>query len=635
MCSALHSRRSWWSRQQSLEVREANDAVRHDETTKQGHKHLEVLNNSLFALAAIFPDVQHEVLREMLGTFPEESRLQVIIETLLKNKDAWVKDRWRVTEVAPVEAERSRHVIEAKERFRSQQYKDAVKQACYQEFKGLSHSTIKAVLAETNHFYLDARRCLAGIAAKSWRYSLTSWFAGKKAMQSDDSPLIRWIRMDDGVLEPMLIPTVCYELNDELEKLVLAPLRAQNRREQLAKDVHLAEQLHELEAEEKGAVQECAVCYTTSSLELSVHCAAGNHFVCYSCVGRTMSEALYGQGWAKSIDNGRWTLACIGLGDCNSYIPRPLLRLALCSTEKNSTLWAEFEARAVSESTSHLDEPKVQCPSCLYTEVDAPWSTDRSLPNPLLLAISYLFWLIGLILPVVVRIIGSLLTIPERRLNRIQTRLRRKLTNFRRGYFPSTVHRPATTEQPHPAVPPFGRKFICRNPSCALISCLACTQPWTDPHICHNATTSSSPDAIRTSLESFNHFLASRATASITRICPHCHISFLKSSGCNKLTCPCGYSMCYLCRTSLEKVGYSHFCPHFRPVPGERCTECERCELYGEEDEGVVVGRAREEAVREWRGKVGSLPIGVGEDGVAIVEGPKGKGRRRTAWFGA
>ena len=44
-----------------------------------------------------------------------------------------------------------------------------------------------------------------------------------------------------------------------------------------------------------------------------------------------------------------------------------------------------------------------------------------------------------------------------------------------------------------------------------------------------------------------------------------------------------------------------HFCQHFRSEPGSKCTECERCDLYLEEEEGVVVERARRKAVKEWR----------------------------------
>lgn len=47
--------------------------------------------------------------------------------------------------------------------------------------------------------------------------------------------------------------------------------------------------------------------------------------------------------------------------------------------------------------------------------------------------------------------------------------------------------------------------------------------------------------------------------------------------------------------------GYRHFCEHFRPVQGMKCTECNKCDLYKTEDEDLVVRQAGEDAEREWR----------------------------------
>lgn len=44
-----------------------------------------------------------------------------------------------------------------------------------------------------------------------------------------------------------------------------------------------------------------------------------------------------------------------------------------------------------------------------------------------------------------------------------------------------------------------------------------------------------------------------------------------------------------------------HFCQHFRAEPGKKCGECERCDLYLEEEEDEVLKRARMRAVNEWR----------------------------------
>lgn len=57
--------------------------------------------------------------------------------------------------------------------------------------------------------------------------------------------------------------------------------------------------------------------------------------------------------------------------------------------------------------------------------------------------------------------------------------------------------------------------------------------------------------------------------------------------------------MCYLCRADLGQEGYHHFCQHFRATGGQ-CKECEKCDLYRNEDETAVVKKAREVAEKEW-----------------------------------
>lgn len=140
-----------------------------------------------------------------------------------------------------------------------------------------------------------------------------------------------------------------------------------------------------------------------------------------------------------------------------------------------------------------------------------------------------------------------------------------------------------------------GLKFHCRSPACGKTSCARCAALWRDPHTCfENEKTS-----LRTTIES-------SATAAIKRTCPRCMLSFVKSSGCNKLVCNCGYTMCYICRNEItSKEGYSHFCQHFRPGGG-RCTECERCDLYGDEDEEAAIRRAAELAENDWRAREGA-----------------------------
>ena len=77
----------------------------------------------------------------------------------------------------------------------------------------------------------------------------------------------------------------------------------------------------------------------------------------------------------------------------------------------------------------------------------------------------------------------------------------------------------------------------------------------------------------------------------VKRVCPHCNLAFIKSDGCNHLICPCGYTLCYVCRMDIRKEGYQHFCKHFRQIPGA-CRECSKCDLYKIEPESLTLRKA-------------------------------------------
>lgn len=68
--------------------------------------------------------------------------------------------------------------------------------------------------------------------------------------------------------------------------------------------------------------------------------------------------------------------------------------------------------------------------------------------------------------------------------------------------------------------------------------------------------------------------------------------------------------MCYICRNEITStVGYAHFCQHFRVVPG-RCTECQKCDLYAEEDEEEAIRLAVETAELQWRANEADKVVG-------------------------
>ena len=50
-------------------------------------------------------------------------------------------------------------------------------------------------------------------------------------------------------------------------------------------------------------------------------------------------------------------------------------------------------------------------------------------------------------------------------------------------------------------------------------------------------------------------------SAAKIRHCPKCKTGFVKSDGCNKMACPCGVMLCYICREVLDMTNpYGHFC---------------------------------------------------------------------------
>src|SRR5271154_4263806 len=77
-------------------------------------------------------------------------------------------------------------------------------------------------------------------------------------------------------------------------------------------------------------------------------------------------------------------------------------------------------------------------------------------------------------------------------------------------------------------------------------------------------------------------------TEAFLRVCNKCKTPFLKSDGCNKMTCRCGHAQCYIC--SQNVVGYDHF----SNLPG-------RCRLYDDTERRLKeeVERAEKRAIRQ------------------------------------
>lgn len=561
---------------------------------------LRELNNSLAALAAIFPDVQVEVFREMLSSFDEQSRLAVVTEQLLKQKMQWVRGRYRVVSKEPTKVEATRQAqpentgtVPTEERFRSTAYKKGVKATTYHEFKGLSRSTINAVLAEFNHSYTLARPTLVSLSSKSWRFSISALFLRRKPVSSTEAehhPLVVWQSTGHGSIIPTLKSTGSAELDEELFNTLILPIQQRQRAEREEKDRMLALELNNKDAEENEALHDCECCFTGTSFEELAACDDGGHCICFRCVRHAVNEAVFGQGWQRNIDAESGTLRCVSAvsDDCQGCVPQDLIRRAFGEEKNGEEVLRKIDERLAEDSLLKTNLPLIRCPFCNYAEIDElylpetqrPWRVRRFGPSSLSTVVGLILsvtsipfllpmLLILLILSIILTSIPPVRTTVIKALEASVMRLRRKR---------------------------LGLKFVCQNEACQRASCMSCSKAWTDVHICHE----SSLLALRTQVE-----LA--MSLAIKRTCPRCNTSFVKMSGCNKLTCVCGYQMCYVCRKDIgDGEGYRHFCEHFRPNGERGCTECTKCDLYRCEDDEVVVRKAKEEAERRWMEKEGA-----------------------------
>ncbi|KAI1819715.1 hypothetical protein F4861DRAFT_525889 [Xylaria intraflava] len=540
------------------------------------------LNSDLEDLSALFPDVQVEVFREMLANFSDESKLFVITDMLLKNPAAYVKGRRRSTQ----QETRQGPSVPRPETFRTPAYKTAVRALALQEFKGLSRSSIEAVLSEFNYSYLDARPTLVDISSKSWRFTISALLFRRKPVISSEAethPLVVWKLSENAAMAPAVRATGSAELDRELFEELILPLKSRERatREKADRTLALSTQTEEAEACE--ATYECACCYTDSIFEEMTNCSAEGHMICFRCVQSSIKEAVWGQGWQRYIHKDTGTLRCpaVSSTECEGCISSEHIRRAMNEVEEGAGTLANLDERLAEHNLIASGLPLVRCPFCNYMEVDELYIPEDT--SPLRIRLSKvpnaLFVLIAIVLspacPLLV-ILGIICLVLS---------LNGAFRAFLSQQFAGALGRYQRRRR--------GLRFVCQNPGCQRASCLSCSKAWVDIHVCHE----SSLIALRTQVEQ-------AMSMAIKRVCPRCSTSFVKTAGCNKLTCPCGYKMCYVCRKDIgdPNEGYQHFCQHFRPEgDGRPCGECNKCNLWEIENTDAILRRAKADAERKWR----------------------------------
>ncbi|KAK7754047.1 hypothetical protein SLS62_003892 [Diatrype stigma] len=596
------------------------------------------LNGNLEVLATLFPDVQIEVFREMLSSFSEESRIEIVTDLLLRNPGAFVKGRRRATSTSSPdhrpeqqqdEITDEEHLVPRNEAFRDARYKEAVRNLAMQEFKGLSRSSIDAVLSEWNHAYLDARPTLVELFSKSWKFTISSMLFRRKPLAADAAethPLVVWKSTGNGSIVPTIKATGSAELDRELFAELIVPLQRRERTDREEKDRALALALHTEEAEACDATYECGCCFTEATFEEFTTCsnikrnnnaAAGEeeegegdedededeevHMICFRCVQHSIKEAVFGQGWQRSIDRETGTLRCPAVcsssptGCCAGRISSQHMQRAMLDEPKGFEILHKLDQRLAEHDLVASGLPLIRCPFCHYAEVDdiytpadsttaaaggsSRWRPLRlcsaNIPNLVLTALLVVLVLLplGLLVPAALGVFALAYCVPA-------------AWSYIAGHASRALQRHRRRRR--------GLRFTCAaagGGGCGRSSCLGCGRAWRDPHVCHE----SSLVALRTQVEQ-------AMSLAVKRVCPRCATGFVKAAGCNKLTCPCGYRMCYVCRADLGADGYRHFCQHFRPEgDGSRCAECARCNLWEAEDVDAVLRQARADAVARWR----------------------------------
>ncbi|KAI1852698.1 hypothetical protein JX265_003187 [Neoarthrinium moseri] len=545
------------------------------------------LNKSLEVLAAVFPDVQVEVFREMLSSFSEESRLAVVADAMLKNPSAYVKGRRRLRNAQKdAQGPAADTLVPITETFRGNAYRDAVRCLALQEFKGLSRSSIEAVLSESNYSYLDARPTLVDLSTKSWKFTIQSLFFRRKPVttgEAENHPLVVWKSSGQGSIIPMIKSTGHAELDRELFEELIMPLKRQETATREETDRTLAVSLNNEEAEACDATFECACCYSDVTFEEMTTCHTEGHMVCFRCVQHSITEAVFGQGWIRSINKDSGTLRCPAVAtiECQGCVPTEHIYRAMQAQKNGAEILHKMDQRLAEHDLIASDLPLIRCPFCSYAEVDdlyVPTTQSRlrlrasNIPNLVLLVLCS--FVLPLSIPLLLVACACLVL-------SCSGAFRSYLT----GQFRAAVSRYQRRRM--------GLKFTCRNPACGQASCLSCSKAWVDIHVCHE----SSLVALRTQVEQ-------AMSLAIKRVCPRCSTSFVKTAGCNKLTCPCGYKMCYVCRRDIGAAseGYAHFCEHFRPEgDGRRCRDCTKCNLWQAEDTDALLRAAKADAEARWR----------------------------------
>ncbi|KAG2172353.1 hypothetical protein INT43_004895 [Umbelopsis isabellina] len=486
----------------------------------------------------LFPDCHVTLLRQCLLE-QKHSHIEAVCESILQRKQLPVR-----LQSGSIE----RHELITSERYRAH----ALARLTH-EYPNVWKSSIRAVMAENNYSYIKSHAQLAEMGSGGFWVSIRNlirhWSPASSSSTlpaNEDSP----------------------ELAEELQILRHKTLEVQK-----GHDHKLAVEVNEKEYAAAGEFIPCECCFDDCTFESLYSCSTGDHLFCQECIQRFISEGIFGQGNLRGVS----PIACMNSSsDCEGIFTRQTLEAAL-----TTNVWKTYEQSLTNEEISRSSLSVVQCPFCEYCEVD-----DNIRPLPVIQEyIPLLVFVTACIveLPVVL-IIATWLRGMAAYLTLLFVHISVQWTLHFADWRDQVRIAHKRIQERHR-----GRAFQCRNSSCGKLSCLLCHNAVKGLHSCKD-------DA----QDGYRLYVEKAMADAVKRTCPVCSLSFQKSDGCNKMTCRCGYTMCYVCRKDIGKESYAHFCQHFRELPGRACGDCSKCDLYKTESEDLAVRRAARKARQEY-----------------------------------
>ncbi|KAF8874843.1 hypothetical protein BD779DRAFT_1476354 [Infundibulicybe gibba] len=437
-------------------------------------------------------------------------------------------------------------LLESSEYFRSAEYQLAVGRVLRKEFPDASNAEIVAAVVEYNWDYGRSHAHLSRLPAKNTRFPMSL----SRYWRSEVMPVSGCPELDREI-------AAFYHIN-------YPGIRARHDDPAAASDEEYP--------------FECQCCFRDVPQAERCHCSEFHNF-CRECLRRHVEGIVYGHASASGLDPVRGSVRCIASGvgaTCISSISP--LQLAEFLEPR---LLRALEERLARDAIRHAGINALSCPFCRYV-VEEEVAEPPPVPEVRIDPLTHILTLLGLASR------GD--ELPHH--NESAADPWNELSDYFFGDPEASPVKPVSQRT----------VFRCENPECGRESCIKCKAQWVQTHDPFNCTLGAEGTSDVDGDEDCARqaFISQKMDESIKRICMKCSTAFVKDGGCNRVVCPCGQKICYVCRANLMVSDYNHFCGHFRENPGEPCKKCNKCLLYVQEDVDYVNGEAERQAMEEW-----------------------------------